>query len=165
MAVRTANGTSEPRPPLPPPPCLGNSLVTQGVNCQTGEMILPATLWMYLSFAAAEIGGHPRPNPAAKPFTCAKGQPGADLPFCNRALGFVARSHDLASRLNITEHVNLFFSYPGTPWIERLNLKGWSLDHTCIHGLNKAHGVTVFPHAIAQVSQQAGGENLNFVSF
>ena len=27
---------------------------------------------------------------------------------------------------------------------------GWSLDHTCIHGLNKASGVSVFPHAIAQ---------------
>ena len=29
-------------------------------------------------------------------------------------------------------------------------MKSWSLDHTCIHGLNKANGVTVFPHAIAQ---------------
>ena len=41
-------------------------------------------------------------------------------------------------------------SYPGTPWIERLNIKGWSLDHTCIHGVNKVSKVTVFPHAIAQ---------------
>ena len=130
---------------------LGNSYNTQGVNQQILKT-MATVLCLYLGVAAAaEFGGRPPPNPAAKPFTCAKGQPGAGLPFCNRALGFAARSHDLASRLNITEHVNLFFSYPGTPWIERLNLKGWSLDHTCIHGLNKAHGVTVFPHAIAQV--------------
>lgn len=38
----------------------------------------------------------------------------------------------------------------GTPYIERFNVKAWSLDHTCIHGVNKASGVTVFPHAIAQ---------------
>jgi beta-glucosidase-like glycosyl hydrolase len=44
----------------------------------------------------------------------------------------------------------MFFSYPGTPYIAKTNSKGWSLDHTCIHGLNKASGVTVFPHAIAQ---------------
>ena len=55
-----------------------------------------------------------------------------------------------AQRLNITDHINLFFSYPGTPYIEKYNVKSWSLDHTCIHGMNKASGVTVFPHAIAQ---------------
>jgi len=59
-------------------------------------------------------------------------------------------------RLNQTWQVALFLSYPGTPYIakgsqgEDINVKGWSLDHTCIHGLNKASGVTVFPHAIAQ---------------
>lgn len=62
-----------------------------------------------------------------------------------------ARAADLAARLNLTEHVGLFFSYPSSPYIERLNVKSWSLDHTCIHGLNKNSGVTVFPHAIAQV--------------
>eukprot|EP00041_Stephanoeca_diplocostata_P022483 m.537193 g.537193 ORF g.537193 m.537193 type:complete len:814 (-) comp22073_c1_seq1:59-2500(-) len=84
------------------------------------------------------------------PSTCSSGQPGAKLPFCNRALGFKARAADLAARLNITEHVGLFFSYPGSPFIDRLNVKSWGLDHTCIHGLNKNSGVTVFPHAIAQ---------------
>lgn len=46
--------------------------------------------------------------------------------------------------------MDLFFSYPGTKYVERFNMKTWSLDHTCIHGVNKASGVTVFPHAIAQ---------------
>jgi len=75
----------------------------------------------------------------------------AKYPFCDRSHGFAARAADLVSRLNQTEQLDLWGrSYPGTPFIERLNLKGWSLDHTCIHGLNKASGVTVFPHAIAQ---------------
>eukprot|EP00051_Salpingoeca_urceolata_P014504 m.184768 g.184768 ORF g.184768 m.184768 type:complete len:823 (-) comp18105_c0_seq3:34-2502(-) len=84
------------------------------------------------------------------PYTCAPGTPEATLPFCNRALGFSSRAKDLASRLNVSDHVNFFFSYPGTPYIAQYNVKQWSLDHTCIHGINKLHGVSVFPHAIAQ---------------
>ena len=84
------------------------------------------------------------------PYTCAPGTTEAALPFCNRSLGFRARSADLAARLNLSVHVQLFFSYPGTPYLPGLNLKRWALDHTCIHGLNKYHDVTVFPHAIAQ---------------
>jgi len=84
------------------------------------------------------------------PRTCCPTCPEASAPYCDRSLGFEARASDLAKRLNLTEQVGLFFSYPGTPYIPRLNLKGWSLDHTCIHGLNKFKNVTVFPHAIAQ---------------
>ena len=87
-------------------------------------------------------------NPLA--YTCAPGQPGASLPFCDRGLGFEARAADLGARLNISEHIDLFFSYPSSPSIARLNTKGWSLDRTCIHGVNKESNVTVFPHAIAQ---------------
>jgi beta-glucosidase len=49
-------------------------------------------------------------------------------------------------------HIYVIASYrsPGTPYIESLNVKSWSLDHTCIHGLNKARNVTLFPHEIAQ---------------
>lgn len=78
--------------------------------------------------------------------TCAEGTPEAKLPYCDRSLGFAARSADLVARLNQTDQQNLFFSYPGTPYIPKTNSKGWSLDHTCIHGLNKQNGVTVFPH-------------------
>eukprot|EP01043_Picozoa_sp_COSAG02_P034288 COSAG02_NODE_2389_length_8985_cov_3.175676_7_plen_129_part_00 len=78
--------------------------------------------------------------------TCAEGTPEAKLPYCDRSLGFAARSADLVARLNQTDQQNLFFSYPGTPYIAKTNSKGWSLDHTCIHGLNKQNGVTVFPH-------------------
>ena len=84
-------------------------------------------------------------------YTCAPNSPEAGLPFCNRHLGFEARSQDLMSRLNTTERVMLWGrSYPGTVYIKRFNMKTWSLDHTCIHGINKEHGVTVFAHAIAQ---------------
>ena len=78
--------------------------------------------------------------------TCAEGTPEAKLPYCDRSMGFAARSADLVARLNQTDQQNLFFSYTGTPYISKTNSKGWSLDHTCIHGLNKQNGVTVFPH-------------------
>ena len=96
---------------------------------------------------------HPRPPPPPPPnlaYSCEAGQPLADTPTCDRSLGFKARAADLASKLNLSDHVNLFFSYPGTPFIESLNVKSWSLDHTCIHGLNKARNVSLFPHEIAQ---------------
>jgi hypothetical protein len=98
---------------------------------------------------------HPRPpRPASPPpnlaYTCEAGQPLAGTPTCDRSLGFKARAADLASRLNISDHIDLFFSYPGTPYIPALNIKSWSLDHTCIHGLNKARNITLFPHEIAQ---------------
>lgn len=80
----------------------------------------------------------------------AAGSAEAKLPFCDRTLGFAARTADLVARLNSTEQTDMFFSYPGTPYIERYNMKTWSLDHTCIHGMNKQNDVTVFPHAIAQ---------------
>ena len=83
-------------------------------------------------------------------FTCAPGSPEASLPFCNRTLGFQARSVDLVSRLNLSEKLDLWgHSYPSSTPVERFNVKSWSLDHTCIHGLNKETGVTVFAHAIA----------------
>eukprot|EP01047_Picozoa_sp_COSAG01_P064330 COSAG01_NODE_8495_length_2765_cov_31.726182_2_plen_161_part_00 len=100
-----------------------------------------------------------RPPPGPPPnfaLTCAPGSAEAKLPFCDRKLGFDKRTEDLVMRINQTYQVALFLSYPGTPYIasgsagESINVKGWSLDHTCIHGLNKASGVTVFPHAIAQ---------------
>lgn len=96
----------------------------------------------------------PRPPPAPPnlEYSCAPGQPLASTPTCNRSLGFGARAKDLACRLNISDHIDLFFSYPGTPFISALNVKGWSLDHTCIHGLNKQRNVTLFPHEIAQGS-------------
>lgn len=86
-------------------------------------------------------------------WTCSPHSPAGEskYPFCNRGLGFAKRAADLVSRLNVTEQIWLWGkSYPGTPYIDRLNMKGWSLDHTCIHGVNKESGVTVFPHAIAQ---------------
>lgn len=101
-------------------------------------------------FAAATSVQRPTGPPPNLALTCTAGSPESKLPFCDRSLGFVARAKDLVQRLNQTEQVGLFFSYPGTPYIRRLNVKSWSLDHTCIHGLNKASGVTVFPHAIAQ---------------
>eukprot|EP01065_Artemidia_motanka_P042620 TRINITY_DN5750_c0_g1_i1.p1 TRINITY_DN5750_c0_g1~~TRINITY_DN5750_c0_g1_i1.p1 ORF type:complete len:780 (+),score=184.39 TRINITY_DN5750_c0_g1_i1:74-2413(+) len=82
--------------------------------------------------------------------TCCSGCPERTLPFCDRSLGFVKRAADLAARLTVEEQVAMYFSYPGTPYISRYNVKSWSLDHTCIHGLNKANNVSVFPHAIAQ---------------
>jgi hypothetical protein len=97
----------------------------------------------------------PPPAPKPKPslaYTCAPGSAEASLPFCDTSLGFDKRSEDLVNRLNITEQIGFFFSYPGTPYIERYNLKTWSLDSTCIHGVasKRAGHVTVFPHAIAQ---------------
>ena len=84
-------------------------------------------------------------------FTCAPGAPESTLPFCNRKLGFQARSADLVSRLNVTEKLDLWgHSYPSSHTVDRFNTKSWSLDHTCIHGVNGQHGVTVFAHAIAQ---------------
>ncbi len=93
---------------------------------------------------------HPSPAPPNLEYSCAPGQPLAGTPTCNRSLGFAARAKDLASRLNISDHVDLFFSYPGTPFIPSLNVKGWSLDHTCIHGINKQRNITLFPHEISQ---------------
>ena len=85
-------------------------------------------------------------------YTCAPGSAEAKLPFCDNTLGFDARSEDLVGRLNVTEQIGMFFSYPGTPYIERFNIKSMNLDSTCIHGLasRRAGHVTVFPHAIAQ---------------
>ena len=94
-------------------------------------------------------GPHPRPaKPGTLNYTCAAGSPEAGLPFCDTSLGFDARAEDLVNRLNTTEQVGFFFSYPGTPYIERFNLKTWSLDATCIHGVasRRAGHVTVFPH-------------------
>eukprot|EP00039_Didymoeca_costata_P005644 m.83310 g.83310 ORF g.83310 m.83310 type:complete len:797 (+) comp12915_c0_seq1:95-2485(+) len=110
------------------------------------ESISLFLLWISLCCVCSL--GAPPPPPA--PPTCSPGTPESSLPFCDRSLGFEARAADLANRLNITDHVNFFFSYPGTPYIQKYNIKSWSLDHTCIHGLNKDRGVTVFPHAIAQ---------------
>ena len=123
--------------------------------------------------AAVDEEGRPPPGPPPNmALTCAAGSAEAKLPFCQRSLGFDARTEDLVGRLNQSEQVNMFFSYPGTQYIPRFNVKTWSLDHTCIHvrapplpqpvppppttlrayqqGVNKASGVTVFPHAIAQ---------------
>eukprot|EP01060_Flectonema_neradi_P006928 TRINITY_DN1478_c0_g1_i6.p1 TRINITY_DN1478_c0_g1~~TRINITY_DN1478_c0_g1_i6.p1 ORF type:complete len:763 (+),score=213.85 TRINITY_DN1478_c0_g1_i6:54-2342(+) len=100
------------------------------------------------ALAALAATGTPTGNMA---YTCAPGSVESKYPFCDRKLGFEARSQDLMKRLNTTEKVMLWgHSYPGTEYIERYNMKTWSLDHTCIHGVNKAHGVTVFAHAIAQ---------------
>eukprot|EP01043_Picozoa_sp_COSAG02_P052352 COSAG02_NODE_5624_length_4175_cov_1.970069_3_plen_360_part_00 len=93
---------------------------------------------------------HPPPAPPNLEYSCAPGQPLAGTPTCNRSLGFGPRAKDLASRLNISDHIDLFFSYPGTPFIPSLNVKGWSLDHTCIHGINKQRNITLFPHEISQ---------------
>ena len=97
---------------------------------------------------------HPGPPPSNMALTCAPGSPEAKLPFCDTTLGFEKRAEDLVNRLNTTEQIGFFFSYPGTPYIERFNAKTWSLDATCIHGVasRRAGHVTVFPHAIAQVS-------------
>ena len=84
------------------------------------------------------------------PFTCAPGTNESSLPFCQRSLGFAARAADLAGRLSLQNHVDLFFSYPGSQYVPEYNVKSWSLDHTCIHGVNKASNISVFPHAIAQ---------------
>ena len=122
--------------------------------------------------AAVDEEGRPPPGPPPNmALTCAAGSAEARLAFCQRSLGFDARTEDLVGRLNQSEQVNMFFSYPGTQYIPRFNVKTWSLDHTCIHvrpppsparpapptmlrayqqGVNKASGVTVFPHAIAQ---------------
>ena len=51
----------------------------------------------------------------------------AGTPTCDRSLGFKARAADLGARLNLSDHVDLFFSYPGTPYLPSLNVKGWSL--------------------------------------
>ena len=116
-------------------------------------------LALALAPCAAALDGHGRPPPGPPPnfaLTCAAGSAEAKLPFCDRTLGFDKRTGDLVLRLNQTYQVALFLAYPGTPYIakgsagEDINVKGMSLDHTCIHGLNKASGVTVFPHAIAQ---------------
>ena len=110
-------------------------------------MALVATLQLLSTSHAGRPPPGPPPNIA---HTCAPGSAEAKLPFCDTSLGFLARTEDLVGRLNQSQQVSMFLSYPGTPYIRELNLKGWSLDHTCIHGLNKANGVTVFPHAIAQ---------------
>ena len=68
------------------------------------------------------------PKPAANlAYSCEVGQPLAGTPTCDRSLGFKARAADLGARLNLSDHVDLFFSYPGTPYLPSLNVKGWSL--------------------------------------
>lgn len=72
----------------------------------------------------------PPPKPKPKPslaYSCAAGEPLSQTAVCDRALGFRARARDLAGRLNLSDHVDLFFSYPGTPYIESLNVKSWSV--------------------------------------
>ena len=84
--------------------------------------------------AAVDEEGRPPPGPPPNmALTCAAGSAEAKLPFCQRSLGFDARTEDLVGRLNQSEQVNMFFSYPGTQYIPRFNVKTWSLDHTCIH--------------------------------
>ena len=102
-------------------------------------------------------GPHPPPSPHKPPqknlaYTCVPGSAEAKLPFCDISLGFDARSEDLVNRLTVAEQIDMFFSYPATPYIERFNIKSMNLDSTCIHGLasRRAGHVTVFPHAIAQ---------------
>ena len=69
----------------------------------------------------------PHSNPGAPPdslaLTCAEGSPEAALPFCDVSLGFDKRAEDLVNRLNTTEQIGYFFSYPSTPYIERFNAK------------------------------------------
>ena len=111
-------------------------------------------------------GPHPRPaKPGTLNYTCAAGSPEAGLPFCDTSLGFDARAEDLVNRLNTTEQVGFFFSYPGTPYIQRFNLKTWSLDATCIHGVasKRAGHVTVFPH-VWQPRHQFWATSLAFVA-
>ena len=52
----------------------------------------------------------PVPPPPNLAYTCEVGQPLAGTPTCDRALGFKARAEDLASKLNISDHIDLFFS-------------------------------------------------------
>eukprot|EP01062_Namystynia_karyoxenos_P005902 TRINITY_DN12045_c0_g2_i1.p1 TRINITY_DN12045_c0_g2~~TRINITY_DN12045_c0_g2_i1.p1 ORF type:complete len:1023 (+),score=199.81 TRINITY_DN12045_c0_g2_i1:121-3069(+) len=92
----------------------------------------------------------PTPGPVDPRRTCCASCPERALPYCNRGIGFAKRAADLAGRLTTPEIIMLFFSYPGTEYVSRFNLKAWSLDHTCIHGINKLKNVSVFPHAIAQ---------------
>jgi hypothetical protein len=66
---------------------------------------------------------HPGAPPGSLALTCAKGSPEAALPFCDVSLGFEKRAEDLVNRLNTTEQVGYFFSYPSTPYIERFNAK------------------------------------------
>jgi hypothetical protein len=110
---------------------------------------LTGSLWLVCLALVHQCESSPS-GPTNLNYTCKPLSPESSLPFCDRSLGFKARAADLAKRLNISEHTDLFFSYPSTKYVERFNMKTWSLDHTCIHGLNKASGVTVFPHAIAQ---------------
>ena len=61
----------------------------------------------------------PSPSPPPPPpapsmaYTCAPGSAESKLPFCNVSLGFDARAEDLVNRLNTSEQVSFFFSYPG----------------------------------------------------
>ena len=117
---------------------------------KTMKLTSLATLCGAVALSVTGTVGEPSLDPSVLPYTCSPGSNESSLPFCNPSLGFAARAKDLASRLTLDDHINLFFSYPGTPLIPEYNVKGWSLDHTCIHGLNHESGITVFAHAIAQ---------------
>eukprot|EP01060_Flectonema_neradi_P006051 TRINITY_DN14037_c0_g1_i1.p1 TRINITY_DN14037_c0_g1~~TRINITY_DN14037_c0_g1_i1.p1 ORF type:complete len:768 (+),score=137.30 TRINITY_DN14037_c0_g1_i1:94-2397(+) len=86
-------------------------------------------------------------------YTCSPGSNESLLPFCDRSLSFEQRSADLTSRLSLDELLDYWgHSYPGTSPIDRYNVKSWSLDHSCTHGVNKVKNVSVFPHSLAQAA-------------
>ena len=96
------------------------------------------------------------------PPACAPGSAGAGLPFCDFALPFAARAHDLVGRLSAAEKVALFalplpVSLPALV-LERLGVAAFYYDTTFIHGLSSTYFIdplpnaTCFPHAIAQAA-------------
>ena len=103
-------------------------------------LLLMTTTYALPNFLLPEATGGPPPPTWAMMRTCAPGtnESKKHYPYCDKSIGFEARARDLAKRLNVSQQLDLFGrSYPGSPWVEEFNLKGWGLDHTCIHGLNK----------------------------
>ena len=99
----------------------------------------------------------PPPMPPVPPMaTCAPHSPSAGERFCNASLSFEERSMALVQKLTVAEKLDLWTVTNMRHPIPRLNIKGFNMGATRIHGgtFNRPNvsTATVGPHAINQAA-------------
>ena len=116
--------------------------------------------WLLLLCASTDELQEPQAQPRSQhleilPRTCEQGSPSRNFRFCDPALPLPERAKDLRSRLSVSEKLSIWnIAMPASPYLPRLNLKGFVWDSTdvcgiCLPHIHQAINMTVFPTPIA----------------
>ena len=120
-------------------------------NTSSGQLKNPST-----GQCLAVCNGHPgapRPQTSTVP-TCDPASPAAKERFCDEELSFEERAAALVAKLSLQEKAMLWTVNGMGAAVPHVNLKGYTWDHTCVHGFTAGGWgggtATAFPHAINQ---------------